>query len=99
MKIDTNPLYTPSPASTHTEGLKKDPRKISFREALMGAINEVSNAQTKAEEAIVALQLKNEGSLHETIIALEKADISLRAMLQIRNKIIEAYQEIMRMTI
>ncbi|MCX7816615.1 MAG: flagellar hook-basal body complex protein FliE [Syntrophales bacterium] len=98
MKIEPN-LYHTSPVSKSTEGLKKDPKNLSFKEALIGAINEVSNAQTKAEEAIVALQLRNEGSLHETIIALEKADISLRAMLQIRNKLIEAYQEIMRMTI
>jgi flagellar hook-basal body complex protein FliE len=36
-------------------------------------------------------------NLHETMIALEKADVSFQLMLQVRNKIVGAYEEIMRM--
>jgi len=45
---------------------------------------------------LIAGESKN---LHETMIAMEKADISFRLMMGVRNKIIEAYQEIMRMQV
>jgi len=45
------------------------------------------------------MQINNRGSIHEVIIAMEKADISFRTMLQVRNKVLDAYQEIMRMTV
>jgi flagellar hook-basal body complex protein FliE len=38
-------------------------------------------------------------NIHETMIAAEKADLSLRLMVQVRNKIIEAYQEVMKMQV
>ena len=38
-------------------------------------------------------------SLHETMIAMEQADVSFRFMMQVRNKIVEAYQEILRMQV
>ena len=38
-------------------------------------------------------------SLHDTMLALEKADLSFRLMMQDRNKIVEAYQEIVRMQV
>ena len=42
---------------------------------------------------------KAKGDLQETMIALEKADVSFRLMMQIRNKVLDAYQEIMRMQV
>ncbi|MGO9212512.1 MAG: flagellar hook-basal body complex protein FliE [Syntrophales bacterium] len=41
----------------------------------------------------------NSGSIHDAVIALEKADLSFRKMIQVRNKILEAYQEVMRMQV
>jgi flagellar hook-basal body complex protein FliE len=38
-------------------------------------------------------------SLHDTMIAMEQADLSFRLMMQVRNKIVDAYQEIMRMQV
>jgi len=37
--------------------------------------------------------------LHDTMLALEKADLSFRLMMQVRNKIVEAYQEVIRMQV
>ena len=42
---------------------------------------------------------EGKGDLQETMVALEKADVSFRLMMQIRNKVLEAYQEIMRMQV
>ncbi|HOF04140.1 MAG TPA: flagellar hook-basal body complex protein FliE [Syntrophales bacterium] len=71
----------------------------SFSEALKGAIKEVNALQNQAEDAVAKIQLDNRGSIHEVIIAMEKADISFRTMMQVRNKVLDAYQEIMRMTV
>jgi len=70
-----------------------------FGEALKNSIAEVNQAQTvadKAAEQVVAGETKN---LHEAMIKLEEADISMRLMVQVRNKALEAYQEIMRMQV
>jgi len=62
----------------------------------MGEVNEL---QQKAEQAIQQLAGEGKGDLQETMIAIEKADVSFRLMMQIRNKVLEAYQEIMRMQV
>lgn len=60
-------------------------------DALAGA------AETQAAAGVEVERLaRGEGNLHEAALALEKADISMRLMTKARNKIVEAYQEIMR---
>ena len=70
-----------------------------FSEALHNAVNDVERLQQNADKAIQKVQTGQASNLHEAMIALEKADISFRTMLQVRNKLIEAYQEIMRMQV
>jgi flagellar hook-basal body complex protein FliE len=52
-----------------------------------------------ADQTILKANTGESVDLHEMMIAMEKADISLRLMVQVRNKAIDAYQEIMRMQI
>jgi flagellar hook-basal body complex protein FliE len=73
--------------------------KESFGKALTDALKDVNRLQLEADQAIRSLEVGKTGSLHEAMIALEKADVSFRAMMQVRNKILEAYQEIMRMQV
>ena len=54
---------------------------------------EIKETDRKMEDFAVGKQY----NLHEIMIASEKADLSFRFLLQIRNKLLEAYQEIMRM--
>jgi flagellar hook-basal body complex protein FliE len=86
-----------------TEGLgdrnKKTGTISGFSDVLLHAVNEVNNLHQSADKAITNVQAGNTGSLHEAMITLEKADISFRTMLTVRNKLIEAYQEIMRMQV
>jgi flagellar hook-basal body complex protein FliE len=70
-----------------------------FGTVLKGMIGDINSLQHQADQAIAKVQLGNTGSIHEAMIALEKADISFRTMMQVRNKILEAYQEIMRMQV
>ena len=69
-----------------------------FSEVAMNAINGVDQAQLSANAQVEKLA-HGEGNLHEAALALEKADISMRLLLKARNKIVEAYQEIMRMPV
>jgi flagellar hook-basal body complex protein FliE len=71
----------------------------SFKEMLKGSIEDVNQLQTEADRSIERLIAGESKNLHETMIAMEKADISFRLMMQVRNKIIEAYNEIMRIQV
>jgi flagellar hook-basal body complex protein FliE len=73
------------------------PVQKDFSAYLKDAVGEVNDLQQKASQAIQTLVGEGKGDLQETLVALEKADVSFRLMMQIRNKIVEAYQEIVRM--
>jgi flagellar hook-basal body complex protein FliE len=73
--------------------------KSDFNTHLKDAIGEVNDLQQKADQAIQQLVGEGKGDLQDTMIALEKADVSFRLMMQIRNKVLDAYQEIMRMQV
>ena len=62
-------------------------------------LQEVNQQQIHAEAKQVELLTSENKDIHGTMIALEKADISMRLMMQIRNKLVSAYEEVMRMQI
>lgn len=74
-------------------------KDISFGEILKTSMSEVNQLQKDADQAIQELAAGNEKDIHQTMIALEKAEISFQFMMQVRNKIIAAYQEVMRMQV
>ncbi len=67
-----------------------------FGDVIKQAIKRVSDMQLRADQSVEQL-LKGETGIHETMIALQKADISFRLLLQVRNKVMDAYREVMRM--
>ncbi|WP_310598953.1 flagellar hook-basal body complex protein FliE [Desulfobulbus sp.] len=71
----------------------------TFGDILGAMVENTSQQQQKADLAIQQLHNGGERNLHEAMIAMEKADISLRFAVQVRNKAIDAYQEIMRMQV
>lgn len=71
----------------------------SFSEMLKTSLSEVNQLQRDADRAIQELAAGKEKDIHQTMIALEKAEISFQFMMQVRNKIIAAYQEVMRMQV
>ena len=80
---------------------KQTPEKTapSFGAVLKGTIDQVNKVQREADQAIQELATGNEKDIHQTMIALEKATVSFQLMMQVRNKIISAYEEIMRMQV
>ncbi len=71
----------------------------AFGKLLKDKIGEINKLQSDANSAIAKVELSDSGSIHEAMIALEKASICFRTMMQVRNKILEAYQEVMRMQV
>ena len=71
----------------------------SFSGVLEKMVNEVNNKQVAAGQAVHDLQSGRSGSLHQTMIAMEEASVSFQLMVEVRNKVLESYQELMRMQI
>ena len=81
------------------EGPKVEKANTSFSEILKDSISKVGELEKDASEQTEKL-VKMEGQdIHNTMIAVEKADLSFQLMMQIRNKIISAYEEIMRIQV
>ena len=70
----------------------------SFGGELSRAIAAVEGLQLEADRQ-AALSASGAGNLHETALALEKADVAMRLATRVRNKLVEAYQETMRMSV
>ena len=73
--------------------------KADFGDILQSTIENVNDAQLSGDMAIENLQSGEAKHLHEVMLAVEEADISLRMLVQMRNKALTAYEEIMRMQI
>ncbi|MFO1445903.1 flagellar hook-basal body complex protein FliE [Bacillus sp. Bva_UNVM-123] len=71
----------------------------SFASVLKETINNVNELQVKSDEMTEKLVNGENIDLHQVMIASQKASVTMSATLEIRNKVIEAYQEIMRMPV
>lgn len=84
-----------SPRDTSIVSKAKD----GFGEMLSSALDQVNTLQLKGDQAIEQMHSGKVENLHEVMIAVEQADISLRMLVQMRNKAQTAYEEIMRMQV
>jgi flagellar hook-basal body complex protein FliE len=76
---------------------KGNPDPLSdFKKALGQSIEELNRLSDEAEQKVQGMVM-GETDIHEAMIAMEKVGISLKLMIQVRNKVIAAYEEIMRM--
>jgi flagellar hook-basal body complex protein FliE len=82
------PRVMPAPAAP-----KQAP--AGFGNLLKEAIQQVNDVE-KTSEGELQKFLSNESDLHSVMISLEKADLSFQVMMQVRNKIVQAYQEMMK---
>jgi flagellar hook-basal body complex protein FliE len=96
----TNPIVNlpGSLASAQSSSLgSSGAREWGFVETLRGAMDQVNELQNTADIKAGALLEGNGMDVHSAMIAVEKADLSFQLMMQVRNKIVAAYQEISRM--
>jgi flagellar hook-basal body complex protein FliE len=71
----------------------------SFVDTLKDAVNTVNQLQQDSDRKMEDLATGKAKSIPDVMIAAEKADIALKLMVQVRNKVIEAYQEVMKMQV
>jgi flagellar hook-basal body complex protein FliE len=71
----------------------------AFLDSLKSAIGKVNDVQNQAGQAVDALMTGQTQDIHRTMVALQQADVSFQLMMQIRNKLVAAYEEIQRMQI
>ena len=82
-------------------GVAKGPLEVgeSFASTLQGAIESVNQLQKAADKGAQDLATGRTDNIAEVMVSSEKADIALKLMVQVRNKIIDAYSEIMKMQV
>ena len=93
---DTVKTLLPSPLN---DKQNKDAQGKSFVATLNDAIGDVNKLHQEADRAVQELATGKDKDIHNTMIALEKAEVSFQLMMQVRNKIVSAYETIMRMNI
>ncbi len=81
------------------EGTKVRKGAPSFSEILKESINKVAELEKDATAQTEKLTKMETQDVHNTMISVQKADLSFQMMMQIRNKIIDAYQEIMKIQV
>ena len=72
---------------------------VSFKETVSNFVNEVNDLQVKAGESVENFATGKVENVHEVMIAMSKAEVSFKFMMETRNKLIDAYKEIMRMQV
>ncbi|RPI76313.1 MAG: flagellar hook-basal body complex protein FliE [Desulfobacteraceae bacterium] len=94
MKVEQNGPSLEWPEWQVSEGKAQ---KTDFLKTLSSFYNQVSQDLNTADQVSAEFAAGKKFDLHEVMIVTEKAGISFRLLLQIRNKLLEAYQEVMRM--
>ncbi|HEY3974088.1 MAG TPA: flagellar hook-basal body complex protein FliE [Candidatus Sulfotelmatobacter sp.] len=86
------------PAETGTASLNPATApEAGFREVLGSAIDDIQQLEGQAQAKVAGVIEGNGADVHSAMIAVERADLSFQLMMQVRNKIVSAYQEISRM--
>lgn len=86
--------YVPSPS---TLDVNNDSGATNFGDVLKNAVYTVNNSSDTAASQVNNLLQGHGGDINSVMIAVEKADVSFQLMMQVRNKIVNAYQEIEKM--
>src|ERR1700722_16407516 len=85
---ETTPVAAPSGASSS-----------SFTDMLGKAVQEVNGKQSAANDAINGLLSGQNVSLHQAMISMQEANVSFQLMVEVRNKLLDSYQELMKMQV
>ena len=68
--------------------------KVNFEDVLKNAVNKVNNVQINANEDIEALIKGEDITMHDVMLSMQEAQISMQLMLEMRNKLYDAYKEL-----
>jgi flagellar hook-basal body complex protein FliE len=96
LKIDSTNLGALSSALNETKKTTEN-SSVDFKNILMDALGEVNDAEKTAQSIDELLQVGEVDNIHELRIEAMKADLTLNMAVEVRNKVIDAYNEIMRL--
>lgn len=98
-KLDIQSIGTSSILSNISlnEVNSEDNTSTSFSEILVDAITKVNDSEVSANNKIEALIKGDDVSMHEVMLAMQESQLSLQALIEVRNNIVEAYQEISKL--
>jgi flagellar hook-basal body complex protein FliE len=98
--VSIKPLAVGPASAAHPERQTAVPgSREGFGSILKDSLGQVNHLHHKANQAVEALAAGRSTDVHNTMIALQKADVSFRLLMQIRNKVVSAYETVMRMQI
>lgn len=95
----TNPLQQLADFESRLENTGPRSGPESFKALLSNALKEVDSAQKASDQQIQDVLSGDIQDVHSAMIAMQKADLSFQMMMQVRNKLIEAYHEVIRMQV
>ncbi len=81
------------------DGIRTSAPTESFGNMLDGLVQNVSAKQTEATELTKKVLLGDSDQLHQSVIAMQEAGVAFTLMVEVRNKLVESYQELMRMQV
>ena len=86
-------------SGNHTSAQQAAGAEKSFKNFLLESIGEVNQLQQQADQAVETLATGGETTPAEVLTAVQKADLAFRTLMQIRNKLVSAYDEVRQMRI
>lgn len=92
-------IQTPFIQNQLFDKVKPENKVEGFGQIFKDALKEVSAAQNESDKMTNQLVTGEVQDVHEVMIASQKASLSLQMTMQVRNKVVEAYQEVMRMQV
>jgi flagellar hook-basal body complex protein FliE len=92
--VGATPALMPAAPSSASAAVKSG----GFSESLVKLIESAESAQGEANTQVSAM-LDKSGEVHDAMIALQRAELSLQLTVQVRNKLVQAYNDIMRMPV
>lgn len=99
-ELSIKPLAVGPAATARPERATAMPgSREGFGSILKDSLGQVNQLHHEANQAVEALAAGRSTDVHNTMIALQKADVSFRLLMQIRNKVVSAYETVMRMQI
>ena len=97
--IAIKPIMSDLPLSLGSKPTGSQEEKTRFGALLKDAISTVNDLSQKSDMEIQKIMTGESDELHTAVIAMQRADVSFQMMMQVRNKIVQAYQEVLRIPV
>ena len=99
MQVEALKLTPVISSATTNIGQNQVIEKKNFSEYFNEALNNVNDLQLKGQQASIDMAAGKVKDISQVVVATEKANIALQLTMQVRNKVLDAYQEVMRMQV